>query len=47
MPYKLSENGKSVLVKRGARWVILKTHPSKTKALAHLQALNRNVRHGQ
>ena len=46
MPYKLSESGKTVLVKRGGKWVALKRHESKGKARAHLAALNKNVRHG-
>ncbi len=46
MPYKLSRNGRSVLVKRGSQWRVLKTHPSRKKALAHLRALKANVKHG-
>lgn len=45
MPYKLSESGTSVLVKRGDRWVVLKRHPNKRKAKAHMQALNIHVHH--
>lgn len=41
MPYK--RTGKTVLVKRGDRWVVLKTHPSATKAQKHLAALQINV----
>ena len=44
MPYKLSEDGKSVMVKRGGKWVLLKAHVSKAKALAHLRALKANVK---
>ena len=43
MPYKLS--GSRVMVKRGTRWRVLKTHPTRKKALAHLRALKANVRH--
>lgn len=43
MPYK--RVGRKVLIKRGMRWVILKTHRSVTAALKHLQTLNINVRH--
>ena len=46
MPYKLSSNGKAVLVKRSSHWRVLKRHPSKKKALAHLRALKANVKHG-
>lgn len=47
MPYKLSEDGKSVLVKRGTHWVTLKRHADKKKARAHLRALQANVKHGK
>jgi len=43
MPYKRS--GKTVYVKRGGRWVVLKSHPTVNKARKHLAALNINVRH--
>lgn len=43
MPYK--RVGRKVLVKRGKRWIVLKTHRSVTAATKHLQALNINVRH--
>lgn len=43
MPYKAK--GKVVYVKRGGRWVALKTHPTVRAAKAHLAALNINVRH--
>lgn len=42
MPYKVK--GKTVYVKRGARWVSLKTHKTARAAKAHLTALNINVR---
>lgn len=42
MPYKLS--GKSVMVLRNGKWVILKTHPSREKARKHLAALKINVK---
>lgn len=41
MPYKLS--GNRVMVERGGKWVLLKAHPSRKKALAHLRALYANV----
>lgn len=43
MPYKLSENGKAVMVKRDGKWVMLKKHPTHSKAKAHLWALWENV----
>jgi hypothetical protein len=44
MPYKLSEDGKTVLVERSeGTWVVKKRHRSKHKAKAHMQALNINV----
>jgi len=45
MPYKLSEDGLAVMVKRrgSKRWVVLKRHKSKKKASAHLRALYANV----
>jgi len=43
MPYKAT--GKVVYVKRGARWVRHKVHPSAAKAKAHAAALNINVHH--
>ena len=43
MPYKAT--GKTVLVKRRGRWVVLKRHKSEKGARAHAAALNRNVRH--
>jgi hypothetical protein len=45
MPYKLSESGTTVLVKKKGRFVTLKRHKTKAKARAHLAALNKNVRH--
>lgn len=44
MPYKLSANGLCVMVKRKGKWAILKKHPTKASALAHLRALKINVR---
>jgi hypothetical protein len=41
MPYKI--NGNSVYVQRGNRWVLLKTHKTRQKALAHFRALQINV----
>lgn len=43
MPYKL--NGSTVMVKRAGKWVVLKKHTSRAKALAHLRALKANVKH--
>jgi len=43
MPYKIK--GRSVLVKRGKKWTVLKRHPTKAKAIAHLRALEKNVKH--
>ena len=43
MPYRA--RGKIVYVKRGARWVQLKVHPTAAKAKAHAAALNINVSH--
>ena len=43
MPYKLSESGDAVMVKRSGKWTVLKKHPSHAKALAHLRALEINV----
>lgn len=43
MPYRLQD--RSVMVKRGNRWVVLKRHPTKAAALRHLRALKANVRH--
>ena len=42
MPYRLQ--GKTVQVKKGGKWVNLKTHPTVKKALAHLYALRKNVK---
>lgn len=46
MPYKYgTKNGKpAVYVKKNGKWVVLKVHISKAKALAHLSALKFNVR---
>jgi hypothetical protein len=43
MPYKAS--GKRVMVKRGGKWVTLKTHKTEGQAKAHAAALNANVSH--
>lgn len=43
MPYKAT--GKTVLIKRGGRWVVLKRHQSEAAARRHARALNANVRH--
>jgi hypothetical protein len=45
MPYKLSNDEKSVLVLRKGRWVLLKRHKTKQGAIAHLRALRINVEH--
>lgn len=45
MPYRLSDDGLAVQVKRGGRWVTLKKHPSKKAALKHLAALKLNTEH--
>ena len=44
MPYRLSKDKKSVMVKRRGKWVVLKRHKGKAKALAHLRALKANVK---
>jgi len=44
LPYKLSGNGLSVFVKRKGKWVLLKKHATKEKALAHFRALKINVK---
>lgn len=44
MPYKLSGDGKSVMQQKKGKWVVLKRHPSKEKALKHLAALKINVK---
>ena len=43
MPYKIK--GRTVLVKKGKKWRVLKKHPTKAKAIAHLRALEINVEH--
>lgn len=43
MPYK--RVGKKVFVQKGGKWVLLKEHPTVSKAKKHLTALNINVRH--
>jgi len=42
MPYKVS--GKTVYKKENNKWVILKRHESKEKALKHFKALKANVK---
>lgn len=41
MPYKIE--GNRVFVKRGNKWKVLKTHKTRSKALAHFRALQINV----
>ena len=43
MPYKIK--GRTVLVKKGKKWRVLKKHKSKKEAIAHLSALEINVKH--
>ena len=43
MPYKIK--GRTVLVKKGKKWRVLKKHKSKKEAIAHLSALEINVEH--
>ena len=43
MPYKTS--GTKVLVKRGGKWRVLKTHKTEAEAKRHCKALNANVKH--
>jgi len=43
MPYKIK--GRTVLVKKGKKWLVLKKHPTKRAAIAHLRALEINVKH--
>jgi len=43
MPYRIK--GNSVLVKKGKKWTVLKKHKTKREAIAHLQALEKNVGH--
>jgi hypothetical protein len=33
MPYKLSKTKKSVMVKKGGKWIILKTYKSEAEAI--------------
>lgn len=42
MPYQL--RGTSVYVKRKGKWVLLKKHSTRAKALAHFRALKINVK---
>jgi len=44
MPYRIK--GRTVLVKKGKKWMVLKKHPTKAKAIAHLRALEKNTKHG-
>lgn len=46
MPYRLSSDGKTVMVERKGKWVVLKKHPSRKAAKKHLAALVINVEHG-
>jgi hypothetical protein len=41
MPYKLE--GSTVMVQRAGKWQVLKKHPNRAKASAHLRALEANV----
>ena len=43
MPYRIK--GNSVLVKKGKKWRVLKKHSTKREAIAHLRALEINVKH--
>jgi len=43
MPYK--REGKTVYVKKGGKWQVLKTHETAAKAEAHRRALEANVKH--
>lgn len=48
MPYKLSDDKKAVLVKKGGKWIIYKRYRGKSakkKALDLLAALQINVGH--
>jgi hypothetical protein len=49
MPCKLSDDKKTVLVKRGDRWVKAPggEHDTQAEALDHLRALEANVMHGR
>ena len=47
MPYKLSSDGKTVLVQRSGKWTPLKRHPTRAKALRHMRALYVNVPEAQ
>ena len=44
MPYRLSQDGLCVQKKAGARWKTVKCHGTHKKALAHLRALEANVK---
>lgn len=46
MPYKLSQDGKAVMIKRNGRWVVLHRHSSHAKALAQLRAIEMHT-HGK
>jgi hypothetical protein len=41
MPYKIENN--TVMVYKGGKWHVLKSHETHAKALAHLRALQVNV----
>ena len=42
MPYKVS--GTTVMVEKDGKWKVLKKHPTRAKALAHMKALYANVK---
>lgn len=44
MPYKLK--GNRVMIRRGSRWIVFKTHPNPEAAQKHYNALTINVGHG-
>lgn len=45
MPYRLSDDGLSVMVQKNGKWRVLKKHPSRKAAKKHLAALAINVEH--
>jgi len=44
MPYKLSEDGKAVMVLKNGKWKVKKRYTNKQEARRYLTALNMNVR---
>ena len=44
MPYRMSKDGKSVMVKRSGKWVVLKRYTSHNQALRYFRALKANVK---